>query len=93
MYPVVRAHSILKLALTVVSPVPCTILPNPSTSKDGEVLPPAQTMVLLRELLVVACTPGTMGGMAVGPSPLDPIFWMVRVIDEQVVFTSTKSLQ
>ena len=53
--------------------------------QDGEPLPREQTLLLLRELFLIACEPGTLGGMTVGPSPLDPLFMVVHPIFEKAL--------
>ncbi|CAM9882916.1 unnamed protein product, partial [Phaeothamnion confervicola] len=40
---------------------------------------------LLRALLAVGCTPGRVGLMATGASPLDPIFWVLHPLFEKAL--------
>eukprot|EP00903_Cladosiphon_okamuranus_P010576 g10001.t1 len=53
--------------------------------QDGQKLTQDQTVFLLRQLFIIACEPGTLGGMAVGPSPLDPLFMVVHPIFEKAL--------
>ena len=53
--------------------------------QDGKPLTQDQTVLLLRQLFLVACEPGTLGGMTVGPSPLDPLFMVVHPIFEKAL--------
>lgn len=36
------------------------------------------TLLLLRTLMTLACEPGSLGAMSVGPSILDPFFWALH---------------
>lgn len=53
--------------------------------QDGKPLTQDQTIFLLRHLFKISCEPGTLGGMAVGPSPLDPLFTVVHPIFEKAL--------
>lgn len=54
-------------------------------SQDGKPLTHDQTILLLRQLFIISCEPGTLGGMTVGPSPLDPLFMVVHPIFEKAL--------
>lgn len=43
------------------------------------------TFFLLRQTMVVACEPGTVGMMATGASSLDPIFWVLHPTFEKAL--------
>eukprot|EP00752_Nemacystus_decipiens_P002661 g2489.t1 len=40
-------------------------------------------LLLMRTLLTIACEPGALGAMSVGPSILDPVFWALHPIFEK----------
>lgn len=44
--------------------------------QDDERLSEDSTILLLRTLLKLACEPGILGAMSVGPSNIDPAFWV-----------------
>lgn len=45
-------------------------------SQEGLRLPEGSTILLLRTLMTLACEPGILGAMSVGPSNIDPVFWV-----------------
>ena len=57
----------------------------PRLLQDDERLSEDSTIFLLRTLLMLACEPGTLGAMSVGPSNIDPAFW-VRVSPVAVLY-------
>eukprot|EP00752_Nemacystus_decipiens_P007679 g6864.t2 len=46
--------------------------------QDGEPLSEESNFLLQRTLLKIACEPGILGAMSVGPSILDPVFWALH---------------
>lgn len=42
-------------------------------------------MLLLRQMMAIGCQPGSVGAMATGASPLDPIFWVLHPAFEKAL--------
>eukprot|EP00752_Nemacystus_decipiens_P002672 g2500.t1 len=51
--------------------------------QDGEPLGYDKNLLIMRTLLTIACEPGALGAMSVGPSILDPVFWALHPIFEK----------
>eukprot|EP00752_Nemacystus_decipiens_P002673 g2501.t1 len=51
--------------------------------QNGEPLGYDENILIMRTLLTVACEPGALGAMSVGPSILDPVFWALHPIFEK----------
>ncbi|CAB1104331.1 unnamed protein product [Ectocarpus sp. CCAP 1310/34] len=51
--------------------------------QNGVRLEHDDNMLLMRTLLTLACEPGALGAMSVGPSILDPVFWALHPIFEK----------
>ncbi|CAM9793594.1 unnamed protein product [Ectocarpus sp. 12 AP-2014] len=75
----VPRRAITKPTLPRLIPVP----PSARPQQNGVRLDHDDNMLLMRTLLTLACEPGALGAMSVGPSILDPAFWALHPIFEK----------